>query len=121
MQLMNKIYDSFRVAFVGIRFAMKERNIRIHLAIGSIVVALSFAYSIALWEWCVIVLAMGLVLGLELLNTAIEQLSNVVRDQNSMDQSSTKIPRDVAAGAVLLASISSAIVGLLIFLPKIFA
>ncbi len=121
MQFARTMYRSFKAAFIGIGHALSERSVRIHLVLGSLVICFGLYFELATWEWCAVVLAIGLVFAAELLNTAIEKLADVVRDQNNMGQSSTKIPRDVAAGAVLLASISSAIVGLLIFLPKILA
>jgi undecaprenol kinase len=115
------MHRSFRVAIYGIRHATSERNVRIHLFIAVFVMTAGVYFELQVWEWCLVVLAMGLVLSTELLNTAIEQLANVVRDQNHLSRGATKLTRDISAGAVLIASISSAIVGLLIFIPKIFA
>lgn len=120
MSFLEKMSRSFRVALFGIRHASSERNVRIHTIVGVLVVAAGYVYQLEVWEWCAVILAMGLVLSTELINTAIEELSNVVRDQNTLSRGATKLPRDIAAGAVLIAAISSATVGLLIFLPRIF-
>lgn len=101
--------------------ASSERNVRIHVLIAIFVVVAGVYYQIEFWEWCTVILTMGLVLATELLNTAVEELANAVRDQNGLSRGATKLPRDIAAGAVLIASISSAIIGLLIFIPRIFA
>lgn len=121
MFFFRKMSKSFAVAVFGIRHASSERNVRIHLFVAIAVMLLGLYVNLAIWEWCVIWLAMGMVLGAELLNTAIEELSDVVRDQNKLDRMATKLPRDISAGAVLLVSFSSAVVGLLIFIPKLFA
>ena len=121
MSFPEKMYHSFRVALYGVMHASSERNVRVHLLIALCVIIAGFQYQIEFWEWCAVTLAMGLVLATELLNTAIEELANVVRDQNGFTRGVTKLPRDIAAGAVLVASISSAVVGLLIFIPRIFA
>lgn len=121
MEYSHDIVSSFRVAFKGIAHVLRERNMRIHLGFAILVILGGIWFQVEVWEWCALILAIGLVLGAELLNTAIEELANVVRDQGKLSREATKLPRDVAAGAVLAASISSLAVGLLIFLPKILA
>lgn len=119
MEFFDKLINSFRVAIYGVLHSASERSVRIHAAAALLVIIAGFYFGLAKWEWVAVVLAMGSVLGAELFNTAIEELANVVRDQNKLDRGATKLPRDIAAGAVLLLSISSAVIGLLIFLPKI--
>lgn len=121
MSFFKKMSKSFAVAVFGIRHAASERNVRIHFLIAITVLTMGLYLNLAIWEWCAVWLAMGMVLGAELLNTAIEELSNVIRDQNKLDRMATKLPRDISAGAVLVVSVSSAVVGLLIFIPKLFA
>jgi len=116
-----KIATSFSVAFVGIKSSLSERNVRFHFAAAIAVCSAGFYFQIARWEWCALVFAIGLVLAVELLNTAIEKLADVIRDEQNLSREATKLTRDIAAGAVLLASISSLAIGLLIFIPKIFA
>ena len=121
MSGITKLIDSFRVALVGIEHAAGERNMRIQIFLMLCVITAGFYFRVAIWEWCLITLSIGLVLSAELFNTAIEELADVVRDQNHLSREATRLTRDIAAGAVLLASISSLVIGLLIFMPKIFA
>lgn len=107
------------MAIYGINHASNQRNVRIHVLIAICVITAGLYLQLLVWEWCAVVLAMGLVLTAELLNTAIEELSDVVRDQNNLNRGATKLPRDIAAGAVLIAAISSLVIGLLIFIPRI--
>lgn len=121
MEYSHDLASSFRVAFSGIKHTLRERNMRIHFGFALWVIVAGVWFELALWEWCALFLAIGVVLCAELFNTAIEELANVVRDQGKLSREATKLPRDIAAGAVLAASISSVAIGLLIFLPKIFA
>ena len=110
---------SFGYAWRGIRFmAETQHNFWIHLGITTLVIIAGFVFRISLTEWSLVVFAIGLVLAAETFNSAIEQLTDMV--QPEIDSRAGRI-KDVAAGAVLLAAIAAALVGLLIFAPKIFA
>lgn len=101
----------------GISYTFKnERNFRIEIILGIIAVILSFLLKISILEWVVIVLLITLVLVLELLNTAFESIVDLyTQEYNKM----AKAAKDVAAAAVLTASIFSLVIGILIFVPKI--
>jgi diacylglycerol kinase len=107
----------FAHAFRGIGVGLRtQRNLRVHAFATLLAVALGFWLEIAAWEWCVVVAACGAVWAAELLNTAIERLSDRVtleRDEIIRDV------KDAAAGAVLVTSIAAAVLGLIIFLPKL--
>ncbi|HMS97931.1 MAG TPA: diacylglycerol kinase family protein [Saprospiraceae bacterium] len=110
--------DSFKYALEGLFVMFKEeRNARIHLimAIGSIVAGVYFNLSLS--EWIFLVFAIGLVIALELINTAIENLADFVSPERN---EKIKKVKDLAAGAVLIGAISSLIIGILIFAPKIY-
>ncbi len=110
---------SFKYAWQGIRFtAETQHNFWIHLAIAFLVIIAGFVFRISLIEWCLTIFAIGLILAAETFNSAIEQLTDLVQPER--DSRAGRI-KDVAAGAVLLAAIAAALVGLLIFAPKIFA
>ena len=110
---------SFVYAWRGIRFmAATQHNFWIHLALSILVIIAGFVFDISLTEWCLIIFAMGLVLMAETFNSALEQLTDLVHPDR--DPRAGRI-KDLAAGAVLLAAIASALIGLLIFAPKIFA
>ena len=114
---MRKFLLSFFHAWNGLRRASKERNLRIHFAAAGGVVLAGWLWQLQIWEWAVLMLAVGLVLTAEVINTAVEELANVVRDENKLHYHATRHTRDMAAGAVLLASLFAAIVGVIVFLP----
>lgn len=106
-----------RYCLEGISYTFKnERNFRIETILGIIAVILSFLLKISILEWVVVVLLINLVLVLELLNTAFESVVDLyTQDYNKI----AKACKDVAAAAVLTASIFSLVIGMLIFVPKI--
>jgi diacylglycerol kinase (ATP) len=107
--------NSFRHAFRGIGTVIRtQHNAWIHLAATVGVVALGFCESLSDMEWCVIVLAIGLVWVTEALNTAIEFLADEVSRERREGIGRAK---DAGAGAVLLAAICSTALGLLVFVP----
>ncbi len=94
-----------------------ERSIKIQVAIALLVTAAGFYYEISTTEWIVQTLAIALVLGIEGLNTAVEKIADYI--QPKYDQKIGFI-KDVAAGAVMLVAICAAIIGLIIYVPKVF-
>lgn len=104
-------------ALDGIEYAINhERNIKIEIFMSIIVSILGFLLKINIIEWGLIVLTISLVLVLELVNTAIERTVDLVtKDYYEL----AKNAKDVAAGAVLIASMFSVVIGIIIFLPKI--
>jgi diacylglycerol kinase len=109
--------DSFRNAIRGIRMVFKsERNMQIHLIVAFLVVIAGSFFKINLTEWCLCLLCFGLVMGAEMVNTALENIVDLVSPQKHKLAGKAK---DIAAGAVLITAIVSAIVGLIIFIPKI--
>ena len=104
-------------AFSGMKyFFLHERNGKIQLAIAAMVTALSIAVQISTTQWLVVLVCMALVISLEMLNTALENLCNLVQEEY---HPLIKIVKDVAAAAVLFTAIISVAIGLIIFLPKI--
>ena len=118
MKTKHSIIENFKFAFAGIHIGLKRgRNIKIMFGMGIGAILLGIFTRISMDEWAVLVLVIGLVLGLETLNTALEAVVDLVSpDYNEK----AKIAKDMAAGAVLIASIASIVLGLFIFLPKIF-
>ncbi len=112
------VLHSFRYALQGIIHAfLKERNMKIHVVISILVMIVGMAVKLTPMEWLFIVFAIGGVITLELLNTAIERLVDLVTpDFHPL----AKQAKDVSAGAVLIFSIVAVIIGLIIFIPKIF-
>lgn len=111
-----KVFKSFKYAFAGIGRLFKERNFRIHIFIAAMVACAGVLCKLSIMEWCLIILCYGMVLAAEGLNTALEILADRVCP--SKDES-IRLTKDVSAGAVLIAAIASAVVGVLIFANKI--
>lgn len=113
-----RIIKSFRYAWNGFLVAVKEStNVRIHLTALAMVVCLGTYFQIAASEWCILVLVGGLVISLEIVNTSLENLTNLVtREQNPL---AGKV-KDLAAAAVLVASVTAVIIGILIFAKYFF-
>ena len=116
MQIL-KMLRSFRHAFAGLRFLMEENNARFHVFVAVIVLSAGFYIKLSSIEWAIIVAQIGLVLVVETLNTAIEKLCDFVSPE--YHQLIGKV-KDLAAAAVLIMSIVAIIVGIIIFLPKLF-
>jgi diacylglycerol kinase (ATP) len=108
---------SFLNAWKGLVVAMREQtNMKIHLAAVVVVVAVGYYMEFTYMEWCLVVLAIGLVIGLEVMNSAIEELVNFVSPEKRKVAGRIK---DMAAGAVLVAAIAAAMLGAIIILNKI--
>lgn len=112
-----KLINSFKCAIQGIIQAMKtERNVKIHITIMILVIISGIVFKIAKQEWITCIILFGLVISLELVNSAIETTVDIAMPEIN---EKAKNAKDIAAGAVLVSSISSAIIGLTIFIPKI--
>lgn len=110
---------SFYYAAAGIILGMKkERNVQIHLTATVMVFAGSIYFSISKIEWVFILLAVGGMLALELMNSAVERVVDLV---TANYHPLAKQAKDLAAGAVLIYAIVVFVIGLLIFVPKIIA
>ncbi len=115
--LKNRI-KSVGFALRGAMFLIRtESSIQIQLFIALLVTAAGFYYQISTTEWILQVLAIALVLGAEGLNTAIEKMSDYIQPQ--YDERIGFI-KDVSAGAVMLVAIAATIIGLIIYIPKVF-
>lgn len=113
-----KYIKSFLNACSGIKYVVKyERNVIIMLVASITVTILGFYYNINSYEWLFVLLSIGLVIGCELINSAIEATVDLVTIEI---KPLAKIAKDTAAGATLIFSIISFIGALIIFCPKIF-
>lgn len=93
-----------------------QRNARIHLLATVLVVAAGFYFRVPPAEWVFLTLAMGLVWAAEGANTAIEFLADRVSQEHDERIGRAK---DIAAGGVLLAAIAAAVIGFLVFGPRV--
>ena len=108
---------TFGYAFEGILTGIrKERSMRIHTAAMILVVFFGTVLGLSATEWCICLVLFGLVMALELVNTAVEAVVDLVTEER---KPLAKIAKDTAAGAVLIAAIMAAVSGCIIFLPKI--
>ncbi|MFK7968872.1 MAG: diacylglycerol kinase family protein [Bacteroidia bacterium] len=117
MDLIKKEIQSFGHAFRGIAMLFKEEgHARIHAIAVACIVGLGFWLGLDAWEWCAILMCMGLVISLEAVNTAVERLADrVSKEKHPL----LKDAKDVAAGAVLIAVLFAAVIWSIIFIPKI--
>lgn len=117
METRHSLIKSFGFAIEGILAEFKKgRNFRIQVTIGIIAIIMGIILHISSSEWLDLFLVIPLVLILELVNTAVEELVDMVSPQI---QEKAKIAKDVSAGAVLVASVGAICVGIIIFLPKL--
>lgn len=114
---MTKFLRSFGHAWRGLQYCFTTQlNFRVHLIALALVIVAGFVLGISVTEWLFIIGCAMLVLALELINTAIEHLCDLV---TKTIHPAIKIIKDVSAGAVLLAAAGSVITGCIIFIPKI--
>lgn len=113
------LLKSFKCAFEGMMLGMKGRNAIIHMLFFIMVLFLGSVFSIFAYEWLIILVVSALVMSLELMNTAVEEVCNKLRDDLGLSYEATKNARDIAAGSVLVSAIIAASCGLIIFLPKL--
>lgn len=112
-----RLVNSFRYAFCGICEAYKgEQNLKIHTVIAVLVVIFGFVFQISYLEWFVCLILVGLVLMAEFFNTAIEYVVDLASPNI---HPLAKLAKDTASAGVLMMAIISAIIGLIIFVPKV--
>lgn len=112
-----KLTNSFKYAFEGLMTSFKtERNMKIHIAIMLLVILAGAFFRISVQEWITCIILFAIVIAGELFNTAIETIVDMVMPYKN---EKAKKAKDISASAVLVLSIGAAIVGLIIFIPKI--
>lgn len=114
---MKKHTISFLNAFKGIWTAIiTQVNIRIHFVIGSLVLFLAAYLHLSLDQIIDLLIAVSLVMVAEMVNTSIEFMSDAVTLSENVN---IKHAKDISAGAVLMSAIFAALIGLIIFVPKL--
>ncbi|MDB5121544.1 MAG: diacylglycerol kinase [Sphingobacteriales bacterium] len=115
---MHRFLKSFKFAVAGIKYAFATQvNFKFHTMAIIVVAIAGFWVDLSAIEWLWILASIGMVVSVELLNTAIETLVDLVSPDYNVKAG---IVKDLSAGAVLVISILAAVIGLLIFFPKIF-
>jgi diacylglycerol kinase (ATP) len=113
----HSLFQSFNFAIEGVIHVLRrERNMRVHFALATVVLVLAFAYDVSKLELIALLLAISFVLIAEMVNTAVEETLDL--STNTFDPRA-KIAKDVAAGAVLIASVTAATIGYLVFVDRI--
>lgn len=114
-----KLIRSFKYAFDGLWLAVKlDQNVRFHLVTGTIVLIAAIILQASKLELMFVIFAIFFVIICEMINTSIEEMTNLILKEHSME---ARIAKDVAAGAVLLSAIFAFIVGVMVLLPRLVA
>lgn len=118
--MLRKFLKGFVFAFEGVRYAFETQlNLRFHLLFAILVILFGFFLQVSNFEWLILIFCIGLVIILELINTSIESLTDLAAQKK--EHKLAKIAKDTSAAAVLIGAFTSAIVGFIIFIPKIFS
>jgi undecaprenol kinase len=113
----HSLKKSFKYAFAGVKTSIvREPNLRIHVFFALIAITAASLLGFNPLEWIILFLTIFFVIMLELINTVLEALVDIVSPEFSPE---AKTAKDVSAAAVLLAAFVSVIVGIILFLPKI--
>lgn len=116
---MHSFFKSFRYAMNGIRHGfLTERNMRFHVLAIAVVSIAGVLTGLTAMEWCIIFILFGGMTALELINTAIERTVDL---NTSEIHPLAEQAKDLASGAVLMFAFFSAIIGMIIFIPKWFS
>ncbi|HEV8273220.1 MAG TPA: diacylglycerol kinase family protein [Chitinophagaceae bacterium] len=114
---MKTFFNAMLFALQGIKqFISKERNGKIQIVFGATAIMLGFTVSLTSFQWLLVLFCIGLVISLEMINSAIERYCDLITTDF---HPGIKVIKDMAAGAVLMASITSLIIGLIIFIPAL--
>ncbi len=112
-----RLTNSFKYAFKGVKQAYDgEQNLKIHTIMAVIVIISGFLFKISYVEWLVCLILIGLVIMAEFFNTAIEKVVDLASPEI---HPLAKAAKDISSSGVLIMAIMSAIIGLIIFVPKI--
>ncbi|MEO6166904.1 MAG: diacylglycerol kinase family protein [Chitinophagales bacterium] len=112
-----KTIRSFGPALLGMKNAfLSENNLRVHLLAAIIAIALGIYFRVHQNDWLWLVAAIGLVVIVEYLNTAIEKLTDIVSPEFDARAGNVK---DIAAGAVLMASLIALVIGVIVLWPYV--
>jgi undecaprenol kinase len=113
-----KYIRSVAFALAGISFAFRNQfNMRFHIFVSSLVIILAIFFHIDPVEWCILLLCLGSVIASELINTSIELNINLYSAEYNEKASQVKV---IAGASVLVTCTVSGILGLIIFIPRIF-
>ncbi len=114
-----KFYESVRYAWRGIRFSFRtQRNLAIHAFVAVIAVLLAVILNFNMIEMSIVLMVIASVIVLELVNTAMEEIVNMMTIQRKLR---AMVAKDVSAAAVLVAVSAAVAIGCVLYLPKLFS
>lgn len=115
----SRLPASVKYAWRGLWHVLRsEQNAQIHFIATLVVIGLGFWFHISTGEFAILLLAIGLVVSSEVLNTIIEDFLDVIHPQH---HPAVRRIKDALAGAVLLSAMVAVVIGILVFLPHILA
>ena len=101
----------FQVAFNGIWQALKHRAVLIQVVLGVFTILAGFILNIDYYEWLIVLILIGLVIGFEMLNTAIEKVCDFIEPKYN---EKIKVIKDIASGAVLFICLTAMVIGIIV-------
>ena len=114
---MKTFFRSVFYALGGVKyFFSRNRNAKFQVVMGVTAIVLGITVSLPSFQWLLVLFCIGLVISLEMINSAIEKYCDLVTTDF---HPRIKMIKDVAAGAVLVASLMSLVIGLIIFIPAL--
>lgn len=110
-----KFRDAFRGVWLGVR---GQSSFAVHLTVAVLVVAAAAVLRVSMTEWCLLTLCITLVLAAEMFNSALESLSKAIDVKHNLHLADGL---DIGSAAVLVSALGAAVVGAVIFLPRLAA
>lgn len=109
---------SFNYAIEGILYSFKKGiHFKFHVFTAIVAIVLGIIYKVSVFEWLILVVTISVVISSEAINTAIEEACDVLHPEH---HPGARLAKHCAAGGVLILSIAAIIIGLIIFIPKVF-
>jgi diacylglycerol kinase len=113
-----RLLKSFRYAFKGLaRVFREEQNIKIQSFAGILVVLVGLFFGVSRADWLILIITISVVILMEILNSAVERVTDLLKPRLDIY---VKEIKDIMAAAVMFASLSSVVIGLIIFWPYLF-
>ncbi len=112
-----KRLHSFKYAYNGLKLLLKhEHNARVHALVAVCVIICGIVLKISASEWIAVVFAIGSVFSMEIVNSAIEGIADIISPEW---HAKIKMIKDLSAAGVLVSAIAALVIGLIIFVPKV--
>jgi undecaprenol kinase len=114
-----RLLKSFTYAWRGlVKTWREEQNLQIHTIVAFVVIFLAYIFSVTFTEWLVLILTILLVILMEVVNSAIERVTDILKPRI---HGYVKEIKDIMAAAVMLASLGAILIGFMIFAPRFWA